>query len=109
MQKQVLIIDDEPILRDLFSDFVFLSAHGLSTVTAENGAKGVEIFQKTHHDIALVILDVLMPVMDGITAFPLLREISINTPILFLSGYSADDKLAHYSTLPRVGFMQKPF
>lgn len=85
------------LIRDLI---VPISTHQLSDVTADNGAIVIEHFKQILQNNALTVLDVLTTVMGGITTFTfpltILRSILDNIHILFLSGYSNDDKLADY-------------
>jgi response regulator NasT len=63
--KRALVVDDEPLLRRQVSEIV--SGYGFDEILeAENGVQAVEI--ATHQEILLVVMDVGMPVMDGITA-----------------------------------------
>ncbi len=66
----ILIVDDDPNFREIFS--TGLKAEGFATETATNGAEGVEKVHAIHPD--LVLMDVQMPVMDGVTAFMKLKE-----------------------------------
>jgi CheY-like chemotaxis protein len=68
-QPYILIVDDEPAFREIFS--AKLSAEGFKIDTAENGAKGVEKAKTTKPD--LILMDVNMPVMDGAAAVIALR------------------------------------
>lgn len=82
-QKLILIVDDEPALREIFS--VKLSADGFRVETAENGQVGIEKAKALKPD--LILMDVKMPVMDGATALLRLREDpeTKNIKVVFLS------------------------
>lgn len=82
--KKVLVADDD--MRTAFAVSRLLAAHGMKTVKAEDGRKALEVLAQ-HSDIDLVLMDVMMPVMDGLTA---IREIRSNEawrrlPILVLT------------------------
>ena len=62
-RKKVLIVDDEPDIRDMLS--ILLASNGYTAVEAKNGVEAVNAV-KENHDFDLVILDVMMPEMDGI-------------------------------------------
>ena len=66
---KILVVDDEARMRKLLRDF--LSTSGYEVVEAENGQKALEVFN-INADINLIILDVMMPVLDG---WSTLREI----------------------------------
>lgn len=67
---KILIVDDEPNLRELFVDT--LSPHGFECLTATNGLEGLNAAMTAHPDI--ILLDVRMPEMDGLTMLRELRK-----------------------------------
>lgn len=80
---KILVVDDEPDIRDLLT--YNLKAAGYKVKQAENGLKGLELAKRWHPD--LVMLDVMMPVKDGIATCEALRqheEIG-TTPVIFLT------------------------
>lgn len=81
----ILICDDEPDIVNALK--IYLSNPEYRLLEAENGAEALEIVQK--QEVHLVILDIMMPVMDGITAMAKIREFS-NVPILLLTAKSED-------------------
>ena len=82
-QKLILIVDDEPAFREIFS--TKLSAGGFRVETAENGQIGIEKAKALKPD--LILMDVKMPVMDGATALLKLRDDpeTKNIKVAFLS------------------------
>ncbi len=89
MYRVLICDDDEAILRSIE---IYLKAEGYETVGAHNGLEAIE--KIAAQDFQCVIMDVMMPVMDGITAVVKIREKS-NVPIIFLSAKSEDtDKIA---------------
>jgi two-component system KDP operon response regulator KdpE len=79
-QRRILIVDDEPGLRELVR--INLEHEGFAVLQAENGVQGLEMIQQEHPD--LVILDVMMPEMDGWDVCRRLREFS-QVPVLMLT------------------------
>lgn len=79
-QRRILIVDDEPGLRELVR--INLEHEGFAVLQAENGVQGLEMIQEEHPD--LVILDVMMPEMDGWEVCKRLREFS-QVPVLMLT------------------------
>ena len=71
--KKVLVADDD--MRNVFALSKVLKERGLEIIKAENGLKAIEALEE-HEDIALVLMDVMMPVMDGIEAMKKIRSIS---------------------------------
>ena len=89
MYRVLVCDDDEAIVRSIE---IYLKAEGYETVKALNGKQAVEITEK--EEVHCIIMDVMMPVMDGINATLKIREKS-NVPIIFLSAKSEDtDKIA---------------
>jgi len=87
MKKKILVIDDEVRMRILLKDF--LIKEGYQVVEAENGQVGIDLFFE-HNDFGLVLLDVMMPVMDGWSVCEILRKES-NIPIIFLTAMSTEE------------------
>ena len=76
----VLICDDQP---DIVSALkIYLAPEGYRLLAAANGAEALQLVQQ--EQVHLILLDIMMPVMDGITATAKIREIS-NVPIIFLT------------------------
>ena len=88
--KTVLVCDDDKAIVD--SICIYLKAEGFNTLTSLNGKEALDVFFQ--NKVHCVILDIMMPVMDGIITTVRLREKS-NVPIIFLSAKSEDtDKIA---------------
>ena len=84
---KILVVDDESRMRKLVKDFLVKS--GYEVLEAENGAQAVDIFFEKQ-DIALIILDVMMPVMDGWQTCREIRAYS-KVPIIMLTA-KADER-----------------
>ena len=89
MGKLVLVVDDEDMTRQMI--VMFLTMDGHQSVEAENGVEALEQVAKHHPDA--IILDVMMPEMDGITMCKKLRAnpATASIPVLMLSGRSQID------------------
>ncbi|MGW4745618.1 HAMP domain-containing protein [Streptomyces sp. NPDC004290] len=70
--RTVLVVDDDA--RNLYALSGILELHGITVLHAENGRKGIETLQ-AHPDVSLVLMDVMMPEMDGYTATARIREL----------------------------------
>jgi len=75
---------------------------------AENGADAVQKFAALPKSISLVILDVVMPKMNGRQAFEAMRELRSNVRVLFMSGYSSEIVSAKGGLQQDLDFMDKP-
>jgi CheY-like chemotaxis protein len=104
---RVLVVDDEPLVRQVAKRA--LERAGFEVVLAENGRQAVEIFSQPDARIALVLLDLSMPEMDGEQTLVELRRVEPGVQVLLSSGYD------HASTTraPLGGkvasFIQKPY
>jgi two-component system, OmpR family, response regulator ResD len=104
MGKAILIIEDEQRMRSLLSDY--LKKEGYISIEASNGLEGVKTFASNSVD--LVILDIMMPYMDGWEVCKNIRKTS-NVPIILLTAKSEDDdKLLGYE-LGADDYVTKPF
>ncbi|MNW33402.1 Transcriptional regulatory protein WalR [compost metagenome] len=100
----VLIVDDDSEIRDIIH--IYLRNEGYQVIEAVDGLEALSVMESTA--IQLVILDVMMPRMDGIKACMKIREIS-NTPIIMLSAKEDDiDKITGLTT-GADDYMTKPF
>lgn len=83
MTKKVLVIDDEPAVRNAFT--LALEDTGCEVDTAGNGQEGLDKFREGGYD--LVFLDLKMPVMDGTTALKRIREIDGSVPVYIVTAF----------------------
>lgn len=89
MNETILIVDDDTEIRKLIT--IYLENEGFETIQLANGKEAVQFLQSI--DVDLILLDVMMPKMNGIEACMKIRE-EKNTPIIFLSAKSEDlDKI----------------
>ena len=105
-RRSVLIIDDEETVRTLVVQM--LQKLGWEALSADGGRKGIEGFQGNVDRVALVVLDLMMPEMNGIAVQAALRAVRPDLPILFCTGYSAEAMDAETHTGPS-GLLLKPF
>ncbi|MBQ2848211.1 MAG: response regulator transcription factor [Clostridia bacterium] len=86
----ILICDDEADIRSALK--IYLSGNDYNILEAENGKQALEIIEK--EDIHLLLMDIMMPVMDGIRALAKLRDSGNNIPVILLTAKSQDtDKI----------------
>ncbi len=104
----ILIVDDEELIRDLASEI--LRQHGYRTIMAKNGREAVSIYKSLFPEVSLVLMDVVMPEMDGIEASKKILETDPAARILFSSGYSSRADLSEIRQgLKPVLLIKKPF
>jgi CheY-like chemotaxis protein len=104
--ETILLIDDEPHVLEMWGDL--LEENGYTVLTAEDGARGVEVYRKRQNDIDLVILDYIMPGMGGGAVIETLTEIDKDVKILVASGYSENGQAKGILSGDTAGFIQKP-
>jgi two-component system, cell cycle sensor histidine kinase and response regulator CckA len=88
---------------------VMLTVLGYQVVVARNGQEALAEVERQGAGIDLVILDMIMPQMDGAKVFEGIRRIRPDMPVLLASGYAMDDKAERIMSQGCNGFMQKPF
>ncbi len=101
---QILFADDDPKLRRAVKEY--LSANGLAVMIAKDGEEATDLVRL--HVFDLIILDVLMPNMDGIDACKIIRKIC-NTPILFLSALGTERDFLQGYAAGGDDYIVKPF
>ncbi len=100
----VLICDDQPDIVGALK--IYLSAEGYHLFTAGNGLEAVDIVRK--NDIHLILLDVMMPKMDGIAATVKIREFS-NVPIILITAKSETEDVVLGLNVGADDYITKPF
>ena len=107
-KKSILIIDDMKHIRDIL--WFSLKQEGYRPILAENGQRGLDCLFDKENRVDLVILDVMMPIMDGYTAAIAIRNCprTASLPILVVTAKS--DMRHLFEAIPSVaGFFEKPF
>jgi len=100
----LLICDDDRDIRNALK--IYLSGEGYRIFEAENGADALEVISK--NEIHLILMDIMMPKMDGVSATAKIRENS-NAPVIFLSAKSEDSDKILGLTAGADDYITKPF
>jgi len=106
-KKKVLIIDDEAIIGDLLEDV--LGNEGLGVICAQDGQTGLELYKKYINEIGLILLDIILPGMDGQEVMHQIKKINPEIKILIISGFSEVNVKNKLIAEGVVGFIPKPF
>ncbi len=106
-RPQVLIIDDDDVVRSVTQQIVQRSGFGV--ILAHSGREGINLFAEHRDQIGCVLLDMSMPEMDGADTFRELRGIERDLRVIVISGYSADDLGDCFRSERPFAFIQKPF
>ena len=99
---RVLIVEDEPILRA--STAMLLKDQGCEVNVADTGAQGVEIYSVNKDNIDVVLLDLIMPQMNGVEVYTRLKEINPDASVVMTSGYTDQQNIPD-----GVQFVGKPY
>jgi two-component system cell cycle sensor histidine kinase/response regulator CckA len=105
--ETILFVDDEESLRILAVEM--LGRLGYQVLTAGNGLEAVNTFTERHGEIAVVILDMIMPGLGGEETFHRLKEIDPSARILISSGYAVEGRPQSLLSAGAAGFLQKPY
>lgn len=103
----ILIVDDEAMILNVGQ--AILEKLGYRVIAAEGGMQAVETISKRGDDIDLVILDLIMPGLDGSETFDRIREIQPDIPVMLSSGYSINGQAEEIMQKGGCGFIQKPY
>lgn len=104
--ETILLVDDEEMIIDVSRQM--LEKLGYSVLIADNGNKAVDIYKRSMKYIDLVILDMIMPGMDGKEVYETLKRINPTVKVIFLSGFCVDGQLDQRYFEMGNGFIQKP-
>lgn len=108
MDKQsLLLIEDDEIVREAIGDI--LDMNDISVIMGGDGEEGVSLFEIHKNDVNLVILDMIMPKLNGYETLQKLREIDPEIHVIMASGHNdAEAKAGIYQHQPN-GYLTKPF
>ena len=105
--ETILFVDDEDIIIRVGKDMI--ESLGYEVLIAENGKEAIEIYKKNMDKIDMVMLDIIMPVMDGGETYDKLKEINPDIKVLLSSGYGINGQATEILDRGCNGFIQKPF
>ena len=105
--RTILLVDDEDMVRSAGKRL--LEKLGYSVLLAANGQQALDTYLEKKSEVSLVILDLVMPIMDGVETFHRLRNMDSEVKILVSSGYGEQDKDYALLATEAAGFLQKPF
>jgi len=103
----ILIVDDDDHIRSVASGI--LEECGYDILIARDGIEALEIFSERMNDISVVLLDLVMPKLDGKHTFIRMREMRNDIKVLLSSGFRQDNRVNEIINMGVKGFVQKPY
>jgi PAS domain S-box-containing protein len=101
----ILVVDDELLIREVAENT--LSTYDYRVITASDGIEAIALYFQHKDEIALVLTDIMMPSLDGVTTIRTLRKINAHIKIVAFSGLETNKKLAEVAGIH--SFLTKPF
>ncbi len=103
----ILLVDDEANIR--LSAAKFLTSIGYTILEASNGQDALEILKLKSNEIDLIVLDMIMPVLNGIETYERIKVMNIECPVIISTGYIEEMKLDQIMKEGIAGMIRKPF
>ena len=103
----IMVVDDEADLRDMAKRI--FEKRGFRVVLADTGQHAIEIFEQYAKEIRLVILDMILPGIDGTHVYDRIREISSESKIILTSGYTSNPPFQELLENNNESFIPKPW
>lgn len=103
----ILVVDDEASIREITR--VTLEKHGYKVITANDGVAAVALYAQRKEEIRVVIMDMMMPIMDGPASIKALRKIGPNVKVISVSGLKDNAKLIEIIGTDVDAFLSKPY
>jgi CheY-like chemotaxis protein len=104
---KILVIDDEEPILELLRNM--LNRLGYEVITSSRGKEGIEIYEKNSTEIECVILDLLMPEIDGIKVFEELKKINLDIKVILSSGFGGKLGLEDLQEMGFDAILSKPY
>ncbi|HEY9858587.1 MAG TPA: ATP-binding protein, partial [Candidatus Obscuribacterales bacterium] len=105
--EQILVVDDEAAIRDITK--TSLEAFGYRVITAHDGIDAIALYAQHKQEISAVLVDIMMPAMDGSTTIRTLQKINPQLKTIAMSGLVTSDKLTAAANAGVKTFLTKPF
>ena len=103
--KKILIVEDDENIRELLR--LYLEREGYEISEAENGAVGLSKWKAENPD--MMLLDVMMPVMDGWQVIREVRESGSSIPVIMITADTSADSMSHAYELGVADYIERPF
>ncbi len=105
--KTILIVEDEKVIREMAKDM--LSYLGFETIAVQDAIEALEVYRRQQVDIDMVLLDLIMPRMNGVTCLHKMREINPEVQVVITSGVGEVNKRDDMLRIGAVDYIEKPY
>ncbi|HID40409.1 MAG TPA: response regulator [Calditrichaeota bacterium] len=105
--QRILLVDDDEMVRNTTKEI--LKYLGYEVTVACGGEEAIEIYKNKKNQIDLLIIDLIMPKMNGVTCFESLKKLDPKVPVIISSGISEISKKESILQMGVAAFIQKPF
>jgi DNA-binding NtrC family response regulator len=105
--RSVFIVDDQLTILKMLSDI--LACLGYNVVSAADGYEALQTYQEKKDQIGVIILDVIMPGMNGLRTLEKLMQINPEAKVIMCSAYFDEGRLPELANFDICGFIQKPY
>lgn len=105
--ETILIVDDEPAIQEITQ--TALEAHNYKTILASDGIEAIAVYAKHIDRVSVVLIDLMLPSLDGVTAIRTLKKINPNVKIIATSGLISKQKIAALASTGVTTFLPKPY
>lgn len=106
-QQLILLVDDETAITEITK--ITLETYNYRVLIASDGIEAIALYAEYKDEIAAVLMDIMMPTMDGTTTIPLLRRLNPKVYVVAMSGLNSTEVVAQVQKLGFQGFLSKPF
>ncbi len=106
-QELILVVDDEAPIREITK--TTLETYNYTVMTASDGLEAIAVFTEHKDEIAAVIMDMMMPKMDGVTAISILQKMNPQIKVIAVSGLPSSDKVITAKNIGIEAFLNKPY
>ncbi len=106
MSAHILVVDDDPIQRRLLKNAI--ERQGYVAHMAENGKAALDFLSRTSGDVNVIVLDLMMPEMDGLTFLAALREMGVQIPVIVQTGQGSIEYVVQAMRAGAFDFVVKP-
>jgi PAS domain S-box-containing protein len=103
----ILFVDDEVAIQEISKSL--LLAHNYRVLTASHGIEALAVYAEYRHQIDVIVIDLMMPSLDGITTIRTLRKINPAVKIVAISGLGSKEKMTQQPDAVIEGFLSKPY